>query len=289
MDLSIIIVNWNVKDLIKRLIESIFKYTQDLEFEVIVIDNNSQDGSAEMIKRNFSQVRLIENAKNLGFAKGYNQGLKIAKGKYLLSMNPDMEMTENSFKKMFDFMEQNSDIGISTCKLAYPDNTLQPNIKGNPGICDQSLILLKLHHLFKPSCLKQYLAKDFDYSKTAEVNQIMGAFVYARKEAMEKLGYWNEDYFAWWEDVDLCYSAQKAGIKIAYAPITSLIHYEGKSFAQEMSYQKQKRFNRGMRVYFRKYMPYWQYLIICVLNPISLFLAFVVQLFKMQPRTQSKL
>lgn len=289
MDLSIIIVSWNVKELLKGLLESIFVYTKDIKFEVIVVDNSSKDGSAEMVKKNFSQVKLIENKKNFGYSKAYNQGLKIGKGKYLLSMNPDMELTENTFKKMVDFMNENPEIGLSTCQLLYEDKTLQPNVKDNPGLCDQAVILLKLHHFIKPKCLKNYLAKDFDYTKEAEVKQIMGAFTFAKKQVMEKLGYWCEDYFAWWEDIDLCYSAQKNKIIIGYTPISKVIHYEGKSFAQEMSYKKQKRFNKGMRIYFKKYKPFWQYLIIFILSPISLLLSLVVQLLKIKPRTQSKI
>ena len=289
MDLSIIIVNWNVRDLLKRLLESIFNYTQGIEFEVIVVDNNSGDGSIEMVRENFPQVKIIANQENLGFAKANNQGLKIALGKFVLFMNPDMELKENSFKKLADFMEQNPGIGISTCQLTYPDGKVQPIIKNNPTFCSQLLIILKLHHFFMPECLKKYLAKDFDYLKQSEVKQIMGAFVFARKEVMEKLKGWCEDYFAWWEDIDLCYSAQKADIKIFYIPITKVIHHEGKSFEQELSYKKQKRFNRGMMIYFRKYKPFWQYLVICALNPISLLLALISQILKIKPKSQSKI
>jgi hypothetical protein len=289
MDLSIIIVSWNVKDLLKKCLQSIYDQTQGLEFEIFVIDNASKDGSAVMVATEFPQVNLIASNENMGFAKANNLALEQAQGKYVLFLNPDTEITENSFKVMFDLMEQDENIALSTCQLNYPDGTLQKNIKHNPGLCDQILILLKLHHLIQPKCLKRYLAKDFDYTKEQAVKQIMGAFMFARADVIKEIGGFDTDYFIWWEDLDLCKRIQDLGMKIIYTPKTKIIHYEAKSFEQQMSVEKQKRFNRGMRIYFKKHVSLIVYWLIGLLGLISLGLAWLSQIFKIKPKTQSKI
>ena len=146
MDLSIIIVSWNVKELLKKCLLSIYDKTQNLEFEVFVVDNASKDATALMVATQFAQVNLIASNENLGFAKANNLAIEQAQGKYVLFLNPDTELTDNSLKVMFDLMEQDEKIALSTCQLIYPDGTLQKNVKNNPGLCDQIIILLKLHH-----------------------------------------------------------------------------------------------------------------------------------------------
>ncbi len=289
MDLSIIIVSWNVKELLRKCLQSIFDKTQSLEFEVFVVDNASKDGSAQMVALEFPQVNLIASNVNLGFAKANNLALEQAQGQYVLFMNPDMELVENSFKTMLELMEKDEKIALSTCQLIYPDGSRQNNIKNNPTLCDQLLILLKLHHLFKPKCLKKYLAKDFDYTKEQEVKQIMGAFVFSRGEIMREVSGWDTDYFIWWEDLDLCKRIQDLSYKIVYTPKTKIIHHEAKSFAQQQSIEKQKKFNRGMAIYFKKHNGLLSYWLIKFLGILSLILAWLSQLFKIKPKAQSKI
>jgi GT2 family glycosyltransferase len=289
MQLSIIIVNWNVKDLLRKNLQSIFKLTENLDFEVIVVDNASKDGSVQMVAAEFPKVNLIASNQNLGFAKANNLGLEQATGKYVLFMNPDMELKENSFKILIDWLNQNPQIDMATCQLIYPDGSRQNNIKNNPGICDQILILLKLHHLIHPKCLRKYLAKDFDYTKEQQVKQIMGAFTLVKNEIIHDLGGWDEDYFLWWEDLDLCKRAQDKGYQLWYTPQTKVIHYEAKSFEQEMSLVKQRRFNRGMAIYSLKHKGLLSCLVVKLLSCISLGLAWVSQVLKVKPRPQSKI
>lgn len=288
MDLSIIIVNWNVKDLLRKNLQSIFKLTEGLEFEVIVVDNASKDGSVQMVMSEFSQVNLIVSNQNLGFAKANNLGLEQASGKYVLFMNPDMELKENSFKILFDWLENNSAIDLATCQLIYPDGSRQNNIKNNPGLCDQLIILLKQHHFIQPKCVKQYLAKDFEYTKEQPVKQIMGAFVLVKNEVIQNLGGWDEDYFLWWEDLDLCKRAQAKGYQIWYTPQTKVIHYEAKSFEQQMSLVKQKRFNNGMALYFLKHKGLLSCLVVKLFSYLSLGLAWITQILRIKPKAQSK-
>ena len=289
MDLSIIIVSWNVKDLLKKCLQSIYDKTQGLEFEIFVVDNASKDGSALMVASQFTKINLIASNENLGFAKANNLALEHAQGKYVLFLNPDTEITANSFKVMFDLMEQDENIALSTCQLIYPDGSLQKNVKNNPQLCDQILILLKLHHLFQTKCLNRYLAKNFIYEKEQAVKQIMGAFIFAKADVIKEVGGFDPDYFIWWEDLDLCKRIQDLGMKIIYTPKTKVVHHEAKSFEQQMSLEKQKRFNRGMRLYFKKHVGLLAYCLIYLATLPSLILAYSSQLFKIKPKPQSKI
>ncbi|MFA5318215.1 MAG: glycosyltransferase family 2 protein [Patescibacteria group bacterium] len=292
MDLSIIIVNWNVSNLLRQCLKSIFLFTRDIDFEVIVVDNNSYDGSMQMLNAmtfEYSNLQVIFNKENAGFAKANNQGLAIARGKYVLFMNPDMELVENAPKILMNYIEEAGDVSACTCQLQYGDGHRQPNIKRDPGFWSQVWILYKLHHFLKPWFLKKYLAKDFDYTKEQEVEQIMGAFIFIRRDIMKKIGGWSEDYFIWWEDLDLCKRLRKMGEKIMYVPYARVIHYESRSFNQQMSLAKQKRFNRGLLTYFKKYHNWFSWFLLKLATLDSLILAWLTQLFKVEPKTQSKL
>lgn len=289
MKISIIIVSWNTRDLLKKCLESIFKYTRDIDFEVFVVDNLSGDGTLDMINKNFPQVKLIINNFNAGFAKANNQPLKSGVGDEVLFMNPDMEFTENTVRVMHELLSNNPDADIATCQLIYPDNELQHNIKRLPTFWSQFLILLKLHHFlnFLPT-MRNYLYKDFDYTKEQLVENIMGAFVYARTNIFIELGSWNERYWLWWEDVDLCKTAKDKGVNILYSPKTKVIHHEGKSFSQVSTVAKQKRFIRAMLTYFKLHHSIFEFLLLAVFSPISIALAWFVSVLNIKPRPQSK-
>jgi len=292
MDLSIIIVNWNVRGLLQKCLKSIFLFTENLDFEVIVVDNNSSDGSIQMLNAltfEYKNLHVIFNKENAGFSKANNQGLGIAGGRYVLFMNPDMELVENTAQILFNYMEEAPGVSVCTCQLQYGDGHRQPNIKRDPTFLSQVWILYKLHHFLKPWFLKKYLAKDFDYTRAQEVEQIMGAFIFARTEIIKKIGGWSEDYYLWWEDLDLCKRLRKMGEKITYLPNSRVIHYEGKSFAQQMTLIKQKRFNRGLLAYFKKYhsRPAWLFLRLASMD--SIILAWITQVLRFKSKTQSKL
>lgn len=295
MRLSIVIVSWNVKDLLGRLLDSIFQYTDGTDYEVIVVDNDSKDGTIADLRHykdwlDKGQLKIIANDYNAGFAKANNQGLKIAQGKYICFMNPDMELVENSFEKLIQFMEQTPNAGICTCRLVYGDKSIQANVKSDPNLCSQALVLLKLHHFLSwLPCLKKYLRKDFDYSRKQYAQQVMGAFIFTKQDIMAKIKGWDEEYWLWWEDLELCRRVREEGHEIIYLPITEIIHYEGKSFAQTHGLAKQKRFNKGMLIYFRKHHSRAAYYLLCALQPVSWGLTLLTQLFKVKPRTQSKI
>lgn len=280
MDLSVIIVNWKVKDLLEKCLRSIFNETRDISFEVFVVDNNSGDGSAEMVREKFPQVNLMASPENLGFAKGNNLAIKKSQGKYILLLNPDTEILDNALGKMVKFMDAHPKCGIAGCKLLNPDLTLQPSVRAFPTLASQILILLKLHHLFPHSkAMYKYLVQDFDYEKVQEVDQVMGAFMMIRREVIGKIGLLDENFWIWFEEVDFCKNAKDADFKILYTPEAKIIHHFGQSFKQAMGIKKQKDFNRSLSHYFKKHGTKGEWLVIQILRPLSLFLAWLAQIF----------
>ncbi|MBN1779473.1 MAG: glycosyltransferase family 2 protein [Candidatus Buchananbacteria bacterium] len=255
MELSIIIVNWNVEKLLERCLESIYKYQGNLELEVIVVDNASKDRSLEMIKNNFPQVKLIVNQANRGFAAANNQGIEIASGRYLLLLNPDTEIKENSLHQSLEFFRTQEKVGVMGCKILNPDGSLQPSVRRFPTITAVILILSKIAKLLPNlPALKKYLAKDFDYRESQAVDQVMGAFFLIKRELIEQIGVLDERFFIWFEEVDFCYRAKKAGWQIWYYPDAEIIHYGGSSFKQALVVRKQWLFFQSALKYFVKHV-----------------------------------
>jgi len=283
MDLSIIIVSWNVKDLLRKCLESIYRETKNLKFEVFVVDNYSQDKTVEMIKTDFPQINLIANQENVGFASACNQAIREAKGDFVLLLNPDTEILENALKKMVNFMRIHSDAGVASCQILNPDKSLQPSVRRFPTFSSMSLIMLKIHHLFpKLNSIKYYLASDFDYSKAQEVDQVMGAFFLIRYDVIKKVGLLDKNFYIWFEEVDYCQRLKKHGWKIYYMPEAKIIHYFAQSFQQVTGFKKQLIFNRSLIFYFKKHKPFIDYISLLFLHPTSLFLAFISQLLRLK-------
>jgi GT2 family glycosyltransferase len=257
---SIIIVSWNVRDLLKKCIESIFEFSKGLKnFEIIVVDNNSSDGTVLMLQKEFlaPNIRIIANNKNRGFAAANNQGIKESKAKYALFLNPDAEFLEDTLLKVYAKMEQDEKNGILGCVLLNSNMTVQPSVRRFPRFFDIFFLFFKIYKIF-PKILNHYLAKDFDYSletvyKSSEVDQVMGAFMFVRRSVLEKIGFFDEQYFIWFEEVDFCRRAKLAGYKIIFWKGAKIIHHGGKSFAQRMTLKKQFWFFRSALRYFIKY------------------------------------
>lgn len=285
MDLSIVIVNWKVRDLLEKALRSIFEQTEGISFEVFVVDNNSGDGSAEVVREKFPQVDLTASAENLGFAKGNNLAIKKSRGRYVLLLNPDTEILDNVLEKMVRFMDAHPECGIAGCKLLNADLSLQSSVRAFPDLASQIFILLKIHNfLLHSKAMYRYLAGDFDYEKTQEVDQVMGAFMMIRREVFDKIGLMDETFWLWFEEVDFCKRAKEAGWKIFYTPEAKIIHLYGQSFKQAMSIQKQKVLNRSLAYYFKKHGTKGELVVIQLLRPISIALAWLVQIFKIKPQ-----
>ncbi|MFW5888500.1 MAG: glycosyltransferase family 2 protein [Patescibacteria group bacterium] len=264
MDVSVVIVSWRVRDLLKKNLEALFGLKADVEFEVFVVDNNSGDGTVEMVNKEFPQVNLIANRDNLGFAKANNLAINQARGRYILLLNPDMQVKENTLVNMVTWMDDNPQAGVAGCKLIDDKGRVVPHVREFPRFGDQMAITLKIPHIF-PGVLNNYIIKDFDYSEEREVDSIRGSFFAIRKEVIEEIGGLDERYFIWFEEVDYCRRVKEAGWKVMYTPAATCVDYVGKSFIQVPKGKTQKYFRDSMLKYFRKWHPAWQYWVLKIL------------------------
>jgi GT2 family glycosyltransferase len=255
LDLSIIIVNYNVKEFLQNLLHSIEKASSNISKEIIVVDNASDDGSVEVIKEKFSSVILIENKINSGFGKANNQGLAIAKGKYILFINPDCIVSEDTFDKMISFFEENSECGLAGCKILNSDGTLQLACRRSfPGPWTSFTKVTGLSNLFpKSRIFARYNLTYLDENKTYEVDALSGSFMMMRKDVYEKVGGFDEQFFMYGEDLDLCYRVQKAGHKVFYVHSTQVIHYKGES-TKRSNLDETKLFYDAMHLFVKKHL-----------------------------------
>ncbi len=272
MDLSIVIVSWNVRDKLKKNLEKIFASKLNCNFEVFVVDNASKDKTAEMVKSFFPQVKLIENQENLGFAKANNQALKEAKGKYLLLLNPDMQVKEDTLKNMLDWIKEKNKVGIAGCKLINEEGCLVPQVRNFPTFWNQLAIVLKIAHIF-PWVLNKYIPKDFNYNQESEVDSIRGSFFLISRGLYKEVGGLDERYFIWFEEVDYCRQAKKSGWKVRYYPGAKCVDSVGSSFRQVPVSTKQKYFQDSMLKYFYKWHPKWQYIALKTVWPLGRMMA----------------
>jgi GT2 family glycosyltransferase len=268
-DLTIIIVSWQVRDLLKECLVSIFRETKNLEFEVIVVENASRDQTVEMVAEFFPKVAIISSLKNLGFGKACNLAIKQASGRYLLFLNPDTIIINRAIEKMVKFMESDPQIGISGCKILNHDLTLQPSVRKFPRLSDHLAMLFKLHHLIK---LDRYLMTNFDCQKNQEVDQVMGAFFLVSRKCLDKIGVFDERYYIWLEEVDYCLRCKQADFKVVYTPVAEIVHLGGQSFSQKRNIKNQWNFSQSRCRYFLKHQGFLPFLIILVLTPVSLLL-----------------
>ncbi|PJC57545.1 MAG: glycosyl transferase, partial [Ignavibacteria bacterium CG_4_9_14_0_2_um_filter_37_13] len=231
MDLSIIIVNYNVKEFLQNLLTSLSKAVANLSSEIIVVDNGSDDGSVELLRNKFPQVTLISNEENLGFSKANNLGLRIAKGKNLLLLNPDTIVQEDTFEKLIKFFEEHQDAGMIGCKILNPDGTLQLACRRSfPGPWTSFCKVSGLSTMFpKSKIFARYNLTFLDEDQSYEVDAISGSFMMVRREVFENIGGLDEQFFMYGEDLDWCYRVQKTGWKVYYVHETTIIHYKGES------------------------------------------------------------
>lgn len=235
-DLSIIIVNYNAKDYLKKCIDSIFESTLKNP-EVIVVDNASKDGSVVEIKNYIKKISnkracslvLLENKNNVGFSKANNQGIKESSGRFVLFLNPDTSVYPKTLDYMLSFMEKEKSAGAATCKVLLPNGEIDDaSHRGNPTPWNAFCFFSGLEKLMpRSNFFGGYHMGWEDLSKTHEINACAGAFMLVRREAGEEAGWWDEDYFFYGEDLDFCLELQKKGWKIFYVPRVSILHYKG--------------------------------------------------------------
>ncbi len=230
MDLSIIIISYNTKDLLRKCLQSIEKAINDYSYEIIVVDNASKDGTIEMIKNEFPQVHLIINNENIGFAKANNYGIQFSKGRYILLLNSDATLHINCLNKMIKFMETQKNAAALSPKVLNFDNTLQS--KGNhfPSLTKALLLILKINKILA----KKYLYKIFpnlfwDENEIRKVDWISGCCMLVKQDALKEIGLLPEDYFMYYEDLEWCWLAKNKGYDIWYYPEATITHMASSS------------------------------------------------------------
>ncbi len=257
-ELSIIIVNYNVKEFLQNLIYSIQKAACNIITEIIIVDNHSEDGSVDFIREKFlplGGIKLIVNKQNLGFSKANNIGLSEAKGEYLLLLNPDAVVSEDTFQKMIDFFKSNPGVGLAGCKILNPNGTFEPACRRSfPGPWTAFCKVTGLSSLFPKSRLfARYNLTYLNENETYEVDAVSGSFMMLTREAYEKVGGLDEEFFMYGEDLDLCYRIQNAGLKVFYVHSTQIIHYKGES-TRRSSLDETKYFYNAMHLFVKKHL-----------------------------------
>lgn len=232
IDLSVVILNYNTKELTRACLTSVYQSTlSQYSMEVIVCDNASTDGSLDMVKEEFPQVTRIQNGKNVGFAVGNNPGIRKAAGRYVLLLNSDTEVPKDTFEKMISFMDQHKDAGAATCKLLLPDGTMDPAChRGFPTPWVAFTYVTKLERLFPHSRLfGEYHQTYKDLTRVHEVDCIVGAFFMIRRETLTDVGLLDEEYFMYGEDIDWAYRIRTKGWKILFNPAVTILHKKKQS------------------------------------------------------------
>lgn len=250
---SIIIVSYNVRGFLENLLVSLRHALSNVETEIIVVDNSSDDDTVEFLKRNQPEVKLIENSINVGFGRANNQGAKIARGEYLLLINPDSVVQEDTIREMVRFMENHPDTGAVGCKILNANGTLQKACRRSfptPWVALSKLFGLST--LFPKSRLfGRYNLTYLNPDEVHEVDAISGSFMFIRRKVFEEVGGFDEDYFMYGEDIDLCFKIKQINFKVCYDPHTSVIHFKGES-TRRSGINRTYEFYRAMSIFVGK-------------------------------------
>jgi len=255
MELSIVIVSYNTVDVLRDCLNSVTSNVKNIQYEIWVVDNQSQDGSSEMVESEFPDVKLIRNSINGGFSQANNLAIRECKeSKYVLILNPDTIVPKATLEECVGFMNKNIDIGCLGCKVVKANGTLDKACKrGFPSPWNSLCYLLKFDRLF-PNSRKfgGYNATFIHEDDEGEIDCLVGAFMMLRKETLEEVGLLDESFFMYGEDIDWCYRIQAAGWKNYYYPKVSIVHYKGES-SKKQSTRMIDEFHKSMIIFYNKH------------------------------------
>ncbi len=244
MQLSIVILNYNVRFFLELCLDSVQAAISDLDAEIIVVDNNSTDDSCQMVQEFFPDVILIENKENYGFSKGNNIGVEKAQGDYVCILNPDTVVAEDTFKILLDFAETTPNMGVIGCKLIDGRGRFLPESKRNVPTP-----LISIKKILGNS--KSYYATHLGEDEVGKVSVLVGAFLLLKLTIYMEINGFDEDFFMYGDDMDFSYRVTKAGYQNYYNPTTTIVHFKGESTLKDKVYAK--RFNEAMRIFFKKH------------------------------------
>ena len=277
-DLSIIISNYNTKDFLAVCLDSIASHLKNVSYEIIVVDDASGDGSSDIIEKNYPQIILLRNKMNMGYSKSYNRGTKAAKGKYILHLNSD-----TTFSKPFDFsllikyLEIYPDIGILGVKIIKDNGKLDlPCKRSFPTLVNVFFQSTGLAFLFPQNKIfGNYYLSYLTENKIHEVDCLMGAFMLIKKEVIDEIGYIDERFYMYGEDIDFCYRAKKRGWKIVYYPKVSITHHHGGTTRQK-GISSLWLFHYAMYQYYQKHFASTSFLLINLITYLAILLRFLL-------------
>ncbi len=255
MDLSIIILNYKTKNFLRTCLRGIRMFDHGLEYEIIVVDNDSRDGSVELVKTEFPDVKLIEATTNLGHAGGNNIGIKEARGKYVLLLNTDIAVLENSIRALYDFMETHPEAALAGPRLLNPDKTVQASSLRFPKMATpifRRTVFGRLPYARRE--LASYSMEDCDRTKTRPVDWVMSSALMARREAIERVGGMDDAFFVYFADVDWCRRFWESGEKVWYVADAAMVHYHRRESADSGGFAG--FFRPLTRIHIRDWMTY---------------------------------
>jgi GT2 family glycosyltransferase len=265
-DVSIIIVSWNTKDKLNDCLKSIYRQASKLTYEVIVADNASSDGSAEMVKREFSEVILLQNNENRGFAAANNIGMAVAQGRYILLLNSDTIVLDDAIGQVVSFADLHPESAVVGCKVLNPDGTLQRTCFMFPSLLNMLLSSTYLYKLFPWS---KFFGREqmtwWDRNDVREVDVVTGCFMLVRREAINQVGLIDERFFMYGEETDWCYRFKQTGWKIVFAPVGEIIHLGGAS-SSKMAARMTLQLRGAILQFMAKHYSKATYILSCILT-----------------------
>ncbi len=252
--LSLCVVTYQAAPFLRECLESIRQFTPASSFEVIVVDNASSDGTLAMLEKEFPEVELVSNSANLGYAASMNKAMKVARGRYLVQLNPDTIVQKNSFDVLVTFMEQHPEVGICGPKVLNPDGTMQKSCRrGESTPLAVIAQFTGLARLFPASPrLAQYTMSYRDENEIHPVAGVSGSCMLVRREVVDQIGFLDERFFAYQEDADYCFRARRAGWLVYYVPTAQIIHFGGMGGSHVNPYRSMWEWHRSYWNYYRK-------------------------------------
>ncbi|MDP3937220.1 MAG: glycosyltransferase family 2 protein [Deltaproteobacteria bacterium] len=272
IDLSIIIVTWNARELLLRAVASIFREVKGSRFEVIVVDNDSEDGSAAAVEAEFPGVKVIRNPRNLGFAGGNNIGLREAKGRHAVLLNDDTVVLPGAFERLVAWMDANPGTGLCAPQLLDPDGSKQNSIHNFPSLATE-ILNVSLLRIMLPG---RYPSKRQDYAEPIEVEAVLGACLVVRREALEQVGPMDDGYFFFMEETDWCARMREAGWKVVHVPDARITHLSGGSSKKKLPLETRIEYLRSLYRFFGKNRGPVQRLAVISIRLIKLALNLVI-------------
>jgi GT2 family glycosyltransferase len=278
MKLSVIIVAYNNAATIRDCLDSVFDDPPSFPFEVFVVDNASTDKTLKVVE-DFPQVTLIKNRQNLGFARANNQAIKRSTGDYILLLNADAQTKPGSVEKIASFMGSNKKVGVIGPKLLSPargeaglSGEIQREVTRFPTLAPMIAWLLRLQKipfLKRIWPLSSYLCAGFDYDEVQEADHLMGSALMVRRKVFDEVGLFDEEFFFWFEETDLCKRVKEAGWKIVYYPEAEVVHHVGSSTRRLGPFAIQQMWNRSLVAYFKKHGRPWEVWVLRLFFPFS--------------------